>query len=598
MTLTTSEIVSKVIGASTAANATTTATANTAATATTPAPASTSATDELSKYDTVFIVAGEDYRLMVSGILGAELRIPAGSIPANVQVRAKIVDAPTGAASPVGSVMTSKVLSLRIPATVSKSLTLELPRSSTATRRQLNANSDVVPRMHWLDKLKNTWTEVCGEQTASNTGGSVWAVVEPFVLNNKGFNPQPVPGCKLCDDEGGLLALYDIPKSQSTCLTAATTTPTPAPSWDSAAVIGGAIGGTLGGLLLVGLCVGFFLRYYMKSENASKGKQESLLRGTGPSKQEIAAINEKLAEPAGPASPDQGFGIDAKASATDYVLESVKDSEGGVIMESRSDTNSPVTLKFDSNLIHLKMSREAIETMEERADGSLGRTMVSPDGLEKYQVLGDVLVISQQTPRVPSRVPSNPAMSDGSPASSTLLRRPNPARPPMPEARNFIPGAGVIPMIADTGKGIKSVASLNSFEQGWPGQCEDSEKDVASPTPPPRRRAPISYSILPLSQVNDATPEKVGSHTKNVVDFVSAAMPGMIPAVRAKVALSAQKKKKEDASPSGSRAGTANSVSAKTAAIPSGLSMVTVSVRRTGTQAAENDSSQAGPSIV
>ena len=307
--MTTTEIVSRAIAATIST------------TSTTPAPAATTGGSSSTttggsswttiKYDSHYTVAGQAWEIAVSGLAGAKVDFPADSLPANVLIRAKTVDAPAGAALPFGSLM-SKVLSLDIPATaiVSKSLTLVLPRSSPATRRQLSAG--VKAKMHWLDKLGNKWTEVCGEHTVSSTGDSVLAVVEPVVLNNKGFNPAS--GCTLCDGDGGFFAIFDIEESRSMCNAATTTTP--APSWNSAVVIGGAVGGTLGGLLIVALCLGCYLRYG-KNQEAGKGKQESLLRGA-------------------PTGLDEEVGIGATLKPTAYALEPVMELDGRATKELRS----------------------------------------------------------------------------------------------------------------------------------------------------------------------------------------------------------------------------------------------------------------------
>jgi len=497
--LTTTEIVSKAVAAAISTTTAATTPAPAATTTTTPAPAAKTggSSSTTIKYDSHYTVAGQAWEIAVSGLAGAKIDFPADSLPANVLIRAKTVVAPAGAALPFGSALMSKVLSLDIPATatVSKSLTLVLPRSSPATRRQLSAG--VEAKMHWLDKLGNKWTEVCGEHTVSSTGDSVLAVVEPVVLNDKGFNPAS--GCTLCDGDGGFFAIFDIEESRSMCNAATTTTP--APSWNRAVVIGGAVGGTLGGLLIVALCLGCYLRYG-KNQEAGKGKQESLLQGAPPSKQEWA-------NSAG-TGLDAGVGIGATANPTFYAMEPVMESGGGVTMESVSGTNSPVTLQFESNLMHVKMSKEAIDKMQK--NGGLGNKLLkSPDGQETYQVIGDVLVVCQNTPRAPP-----PAMIHDSPVSPAIPR-PTPRRPPLPWPSDM---------------GVKSPASLSEETGHEAGRGEEPKE-------------PVAYSILHLARVVDSTPEKVGSHTKEVVEFVSSALPPGVVSAKAEHAREREKRKDE-----------------------------------------------------
>jgi len=480
VTLTTTEIVSRAIAATVST------------TATTPAPAATTggSSSTTIKYDSHYTVAGQAWKIAVSGFTGAEIDFPADSLPANVLVRAKTVNTPA-VAPPLGSALMSKVLSLDIPATatVSKSLTLVLPRSLPATRRQLSAG--VEAKMHWLDKLGNKWTEVCGEHTVSSTGDSVLAVVEPVVLNDKGFNPAS--GCTLCDGDGGFFAIFDIEESRSMCNAATTTTP--APSWNSAVVIGGAVGGTLGGLLIVALCLGCYLRYG-KNQEAGKGKQESLLRGA-------------------PTGLDEEVGIGATANPTFYAMEPVMESGGGVTMESISGTNSPVTLQFDSNLMHVEMSGEAIDKMQK--DGNVGEKLLdSPNGQETYQVIGDVLVV-QKTPRAPPHAPPPATIHD--PQVSPAFPRPTPSRLPMG-----------LPRPLDMG--VTPAASLPQETGHEAGRGEEPKE-------------PVAYSILHLACVVDSTPEKVGSHTKDVVEFVSSALPPGVVSAKAEHAREREKRKDE-----------------------------------------------------
>jgi hypothetical protein len=503
VTLTTTEIVSRTIAATTSTTTSTSTSTSTSAPAATTGGSSSGGGSSYTKikYDSHYTVAGQAWEIAVSGLAGAKVDFPADSLPANVLVRARTVAVPAGAAWP--SALMSKVLSLDIPATarVSKSLSLVLPRSSSpATRRQLSAG--VEAKMHWLDKLGNKWTEVCGEHTVSSTGTSVLAVVEPAVLNNVGFNPAS--GCTLCDGEGGFFAIFDIEGSRSTCNVATTTTP--APSWNSAAVIGGAVGGTLGGLLIVALCLGCYLRYGKNQESGNKGKQESLLpvRGAPPSKQE-------LAEAGGAGGVhDEEVGIGATLRPTLYAMEeplTKSDHGGGTTAKSRPGSNSPVTPRFESNLTHVEMSKDTMRKMQQaQSDGSLGKKLVSsPDGKEMYQVIGDVLVVSQNTPRAPDF----PAFS--------AIPRTTPSRPPLSR-----------PFDID----VKSPASLPQ-EAGHEGGRGQEHKE------------PIAYSILHLAHVVDNTPEKVGSHTKEVVEFVSSALPPGVVVAQAEHARERAKRKEK-----------------------------------------------------
>lgn len=213
--------------------------------------------------DSFTVVAEQEYKVSVTGDPGVSITIPSGTLAPGIQVSAAIVPNPEGASAPSGASMSSKVLSLLFGGQVSKSVSVVLPRTGSGRRQQ----AGMVTRMHWLNKNEAKWIETCGEHTPSQGGDAVLAVVEPSVLNDPKWNPSS--GCTLCDGTGGLLSLFDIQETASSCNAPADT---PAPSTDSGSGSSGgaaAAGGAVATILVVGVAAWFYIRR-SKAAKASK----------------------------------------------------------------------------------------------------------------------------------------------------------------------------------------------------------------------------------------------------------------------------------------------------------------------------------------
>jgi hypothetical protein len=157
--------------------------------------------------------------------------------------------------------MSSKVLSLLFGGQVSKSVSVVLPRIGSGRRQQ----EGVVTRMHWLNKNEAKWIETCGEHTPSQGSDAVLAVVEPSVLNDANWNPSS--GCTLCDGTGGLLSLFDIQESASSCTAPADPPSTESGSGSSAGAA--AAGGAVAAIVVVGVGAWFYIRR-KKAANTAK----------------------------------------------------------------------------------------------------------------------------------------------------------------------------------------------------------------------------------------------------------------------------------------------------------------------------------------
>ena len=214
--------------------------------------------------DSFTVVAEQEYKVSVTGDPGVSITIPSGTLAPGIQVSAAIVSNPEGVSAPSGASMSSKVLSLLFGGQVSKSVSVVLPRTGSGRRQQ----AGMVTRMHWLNKNEAKWIETCGEHTPSQGGDAVLAVVESSVLNDPNWNPSS--GCTLCDGTGGLLSLFDIQETASSCNAPADT---PAPSTDSgsgsSAGAAAAAGGAVAAILVMGVAAWFFIRR-TKATKASK----------------------------------------------------------------------------------------------------------------------------------------------------------------------------------------------------------------------------------------------------------------------------------------------------------------------------------------
>ena len=259
----------------------------------TPAPATPIApqpeADAPAKTITVsdsFTVSSEaqEHVIKVSNSAGATVRFPPGALAEGVTVSAAKTSAPLKSSSSLveglpspGSSMASVILLLKIEGSIGMSISIVLQHAGPA-RRQEAASAGALTRMHWFNKKTSTWTESCGDHSASPPGNSVRAVIEPSVLNHPGLNP--VTGCSLCNGNGGLFALIDIQAANSACQTqkiAPSASSGGQSSTDASVSEGpnaGIIGGAVAGAGIVVIALGALVVYRRKRNHSGRAGQK------------------------------------------------------------------------------------------------------------------------------------------------------------------------------------------------------------------------------------------------------------------------------------------------------------------------------------